>query len=108
MTLRQLEYLVAVVDAGSFGRAALELYVTQPTLSQQIRALEAEVGGALVERLPRGVRATPAGDALLPAARAALAAAGRARRAARMVLGLEAGGVEVATIGTGGLRLLPS
>ena len=91
MTLRQLEYLVAVVDEGSFGAAAQRLYVSQPTLSQQVRALEAEIGGALVERLPRGVRATAAGEALLPAARAALAAAGRARRSARMVLGLAAG-----------------
>jgi|SRR5215207_5517956 DNA-binding transcriptional LysR family regulator len=107
MTLRQLEYLVAVVEEGSFGRAALRLYVSQPTLSQQIRALEAEIGGPLVERLPRGVRPTATGDALLPAARAALAAADRARRSARMVLGLEAGELEIATVGTVALGLLP-
>jgi DNA-binding transcriptional LysR family regulator len=107
MTLRQLEYLVAVVDAGSFGQAALDLHVTQPTLSQQVRALEAEIGGALLERLPRGVRPTATGEALLPPARAALAAAGRARRAARMVLGLEAGELEVATVGTVAYGLLP-
>src|SRR5215217_8468544 len=107
MTLRQLEYLVAVVDEGSFGRAALELYVSQPTLSQQIRALEAEIGGPLVERLARGVRATPTGEAFLPAARAALAAAERARRSARMVLGLEAGELEIATVGTVAVGLLP-
>jgi DNA-binding transcriptional LysR family regulator len=108
MTLRQLEYLVAIVDDGSFGRAALRLYVSQPTLSQQMRALEGEIGGPLVERLPRGVRPTPAGAALLPAARAALAAAERARRSARMVLGLEAGELEIATVGTVALGLLPS
>ncbi len=107
MTLRQLEYLVAVVDEGSFGRAAQELYVSQPTLSQQVRALEAEIGGPLLERLARGVRATPAGEALLPAARAALAAAERARHSARMVLGLEAGELEIATVGTVALGLLP-
>src|SRR5215207_5761348 len=107
MTLRQLEYLVAVVEEGSFGRAAQRLYVTQPTLSQQVRALEAEVGGPLLERLARGVRATPAGEALLPGARAALAAVGRARRSARMVLGLEAGELEIATVGTIALGLLP-
>jgi DNA-binding transcriptional LysR family regulator len=107
MTLRQLEYLVAVIEEGSFGAAAQSLYVSQPTLSQQIRALEGEVGGALVERLPRGARATPAGEALLPAARAALAAANRARRSARMVLGLEAGELEIATVGTLALGLLP-
>jgi DNA-binding transcriptional LysR family regulator len=108
MTLRQLEYLVAVIDEGSFGRAADRLYVSQPTLSQQVRALEAEIGGMLVERLPRGARATPAGEALLPAARAALAASERARRAARMVLGLEAGELEIATVGTVALGLLPA
>src|SRR5215216_6133548 len=107
MTFRQLEYLVAVVDEGSFGRAAPVLYVSQPTLSQQIRALEAEIGGPLVERLARGVRPTPAGEALLPPARAALAAADRARRSARMVLDLEAGELEIATVGTVALGLLP-
>jgi DNA-binding transcriptional LysR family regulator len=108
MTLRQLQYLVAVLEEGSFGRAALRLYVSQPTLSQQIRALEAEVGGPLLERLPRGARATPAGEALLLPARAALAAAERARRSARMVLGLEAGELEIATVGTVALGLLPA
>jgi len=73
MTLRQLEYLVTVVDEGSFGRAALALYVSQPTLSSQVRALEDEIGGPLLERLPRGVQPTPTGEAMLPAARAALA-----------------------------------
>src|SRR5689334_12151483 len=107
MTFRQLEYLVAVVDDGSLGRAAQRLYVSQPTLSQQIRALEAEIGGPLLERLPRGVRPTAAGEALLPAARAALAATERARRSARMVLGLEAGELEIATVGTIAFGLLP-
>jgi DNA-binding transcriptional LysR family regulator len=107
MTLRQLEYLVAIVDEGSFGRAAQALYVSQPTLSHQVRALEAEIGGQLVERLPRGVRPTPTGEALLPAARAALAAVDRARRSARMVLGLEAGELAIATVGTVALGLLP-
>jgi DNA-binding transcriptional LysR family regulator len=107
MTLRQLQYLVAIVDEGSFGRAALALYVSQPTLSHQVRALEHEIGGPLVERLPRGVRPTPTGEALLPGARAALAAADRARRSARMVLGLEAGELEIATVGTVALGLLP-
>ena len=108
MTLRQLEYLVTVVDEGSFARAAPALYVSQPTLSQQVRTLEAEVGGLLLERLARGVRPTPAGEAFLPAARAALAAAERARHSARMVLELEAGELEIATVGTVALGLLPA
>jgi DNA-binding transcriptional LysR family regulator len=108
MTLRQLQYLVTVLDEGSFARAAPALHVSQPTLSQQIRTLEAEIGGPLLERLARGVRPTPAGEALLPAARAALAAAERARRSARMVLDLETGELEIATVGTVALGLLPS
>src|SRR5215217_6130447 len=108
MTLRQLQYLVTVVDEGSFARAAPALYVSQPTLSQQVRTLEAEVGGPLLERLARGVRPTSAGEAFLPAARAALAAAERARRSARMVLGLEAGELQIATVGTVALGLLPA
>ena len=52
-TLRQLEYLVTVVDTGSFTRAAETLHVTQPALSHQIQALERVVGGQLLERLPR-------------------------------------------------------
>jgi DNA-binding transcriptional LysR family regulator len=107
MTLRQLQYLVTVIDEGSFARAAPALYVSQPTLSQQVGTLEAEIGGPLLERLARGVRPTPAGEAFLPAARAALAAAGRARRSARMVLELEAGELEIATVGTVALGLMP-
>jgi DNA-binding transcriptional LysR family regulator len=72
-SLRQLEYLVTVVDEGSFTRAAELLHVTQPALSHQIRALERDAGGALLERLPRSVRLTPMGRAMLPHARAALA-----------------------------------
>ncbi len=85
MNLQQMRYLVAVVDAGSFTAAARRLYVAQPTLSQQVRALEAELGGELLERLPRGLRLTAAGEAFLPKARAAVRAAddaaGLARRA---------------------------
>src|SRR4029450_3154175 len=107
MTLRQLEYLAAVIDEGSFGRAAQRLYVTQPTLSQQVRALDAEVRAPLVGPPARGGRPPPAGGALLPPARAALAAAARARLSARMLLGLEAGELEIATVGTVALGLLP-
>ncbi|SCG01914.1 regulatory helix-turn-helix protein, lysR family [Streptomyces sp. MnatMP-M27] len=55
-TLRQLEYLVTVVDVGSFTRTAERLRVTQPPLSHRIRALETALGGPLLERLPRSVR----------------------------------------------------
>lgn len=85
MNLHQLRAFVTVVDAGSFTIAARRLYVGQPSLSQQIRALEAELGGELLERLPRALRLTAAGEAFLPKARAAVQAAddaaGLARRA---------------------------
>jgi Bacterial regulatory helix-turn-helix protein, lysR family len=70
ITLRQLEYFVTVVDQGSFTAAAALLHVTQPGLSHQIQALERELGGPLLERLPRNVRLTPAGRTALPHARA--------------------------------------
>ncbi|MEU8192516.1 LysR family transcriptional regulator [Microbispora amethystogenes] len=78
-----LEYLVAIVDEGSFTRAAELLHVSQPALSHQVGALERDFGGPLLERLPRAVRLTPMGRAVLPHARAALAGAERARCAAR-------------------------
>ncbi|RSM65306.1 LysR family transcriptional regulator [Kibdelosporangium aridum] len=107
MTLRQLEYLVTVVDEGSFTRAAELLHVTQPALSHQIRALERDSGGALLERLPRSIRLTPMGRAMLPHARAALADAERARCAARQASGLEIGELQVATLYSISLGVLP-
>ncbi|MFI7687639.1 LysR family transcriptional regulator [Nonomuraea sp. NPDC049655] len=106
-TLRQLEYLVTVVDLGSFTRAAQHLHVTQPALSHQMRALETAVGGPLLERLPRAVRLTPMGRAVLPHARAALAEAERLHRVARRTAGLEEGEVEVAAIYSVSLGILP-
>lgn len=105
--LRQLEYFVTVVDEQSFTRAAQRLYVAQPSLSKQVAALEAEMGGPLLERLPRGIRLTPAGRALLPDARAAIRAAERAGRAVRMTHELEAGEIEIATLLSIAIGLLP-
>ncbi|MFB9908749.1 LysR family transcriptional regulator [Allokutzneria oryzae] len=106
-SLRQLEYLVTVVDEGSFTRAAELLHVTQPALSHQVRALERAVGGPLLERLPRMVRPTPMGRAMLPHARAALAAAERGRCAARQASGLECGELQLATLHSVSLGVLP-
>ncbi len=106
-TLRQLEYLVTVVDEGSFTRAAELLHVTQPALSHQIRALERSAGGPLLERLPKNLRLTPTGRAMLPHARAALADAERARCAARQAAGLEAGELQIATLYSISLGVLP-
>src|SRR3954447_22743420 len=107
MNLRQLQYLLAIADEGSFTRAAEQLLVAQPSLSQQIKRLEQELGGPLLERLPTGVRLTAAGKAFLPEARAAVTHAERATRNARSALGLEAGELEVATVTSVAFGVLP-
>lgn len=107
VNLRQLEYWVAVVERGSFTEAAAELHVSQPGLSQQVRALETELGGRLLERLPRGIRLTEAGKAFLPEARAAIIAAQRAARAAREALSLQGGQVELSTVRSIAVGILP-
>ncbi|MFC8180472.1 LysR family transcriptional regulator [Rhodococcus sp. 14-2470-1b] len=82
-TLRALECFVAVVDAGSVTAGAAKLNLSQPALSHQLASLETEIGTPLLERLPRGVRTTPTGRALLDDARAALSAADRIVRIGR-------------------------
>ncbi|MFJ8045418.1 LysR family transcriptional regulator [Kitasatospora sp. NPDC096147] len=108
LTLRQLEYLVTIVEQGSFTRAAELLHVSQPALSHQVRVMEGLLGGPLLERLPRQVRATPMGRAVLPHARAALAEAGRAVAAGRDCARAGAGEVELATLYGYSLGLLPA
>src|SRR6185312_12950203 len=107
MNFRQLACFVAVVEEGSFTRAARRIGITQPSLSQHIRALETDIDGAVLERLPSGVALTPAGRTLLPEARAALRAVERGRRAARAALALEAGELEIATVLSMAVGLLP-
>lgn len=86
MDRRQLEYFLAIADAGSFTRAAAHLRIAQPSLSHSMSTLENELGVLLFERLGRGVRLTAAGEALVGPARRTLRsfslAAGAARGAA--------------------------
>lgn len=98
MELRQLYYLVAVVEEASFTRAAERVHVAQPGVSAQVRRLERELGQELVERGGRTVRATAAGEAVLPYARAALAAVDGARAAVEELSGLVRGRVTVGTV----------
>ena len=72
MEFHQLRYLCAIVDTGSFSRAAEHCHVAQPSLSQQISKLEDEMGARLFDRLGRSIRLTDAGRAFLPHARAVL------------------------------------
>jgi DNA-binding transcriptional LysR family regulator len=85
--LRELRYFVAVAEDLHFTRAAERLFVSQPALSKQIRALEARLGFPLFVRDTRGVRLTPAGEALLPAARRSIDAFDQGVLAARALAG---------------------
>ena len=93
--LQQLAYFVAVADAQHFTRAADQVGVAQPSLSQQVRALERELGAPLLQRTRGNVSLTDAGEALLPVARRMLADADAARRRIREVLQLDRGRVRL-------------
>jgi DNA-binding transcriptional LysR family regulator len=98
MELRQLEYFVAVVEEANFTRAAARVHVAQPGVSAQVRQLERELGQPLLDRSGRRVRPTEAGTAVLPYARAALAAVAGARLAVDELTGLVRGHVAVGTV----------
>jgi DNA-binding transcriptional LysR family regulator len=78
MELRQLRYFLAVVEERQFARAATRLHIAAPSLSQQIRVLERELGVTLLDRSPRRCDLTPAGAVLMARARVILAEAARA------------------------------
>ncbi len=91
MELRQLAYFLAVTEERNFTRAAQRIPIAQPAISQQIRRLESELGEKLFVRDRRRTRLTPAGEALLPHARAMLADAAHAREAVAALSGLLTG-----------------
>lgn len=107
MELHQLRYVVAVADEGGFTRAAAREHVAQPGISAQVARLERELGQALFDRSARGVRLTPAGEAVLPHARAALAAVAAVRDTADELAGLVRGRVSVGMVRGGGVVDLP-
>lgn len=95
MELRHLRYLVTVVDEGTITAAAAALHVAQPGVSAQLRQLERELGEPLLDRGPRAVVPTEAGHAVLPHARAALAAVESMHDAVAGLRGLVRGRVAV-------------
>ncbi|AEW97456.1 MULTISPECIES: LysR family transcriptional regulator [Streptomycetaceae] len=95
MQLHQLAYFVAVAETRHFTRAAARAHVAQPSLSQQIRALERELGAELFHRARGHIGLTDAGEALLPLARRILADTETARREVQEVVQLRRGRVRL-------------
>ena len=93
MTLQQLTYFLAATEHGSFSAAANSLLLAQPSLSEQIRRLEAELGVPLFVRAGRGVELTDAGRILRPYAERVLAEAQEAMESVREVRDLTGGTV---------------
>jgi DNA-binding transcriptional LysR family regulator len=105
MTLQQLEYFLAALEHGSFSGAAESLHLAQPSVSEQIRRLEGELGVRLFERVGRGLVPTEAGQTLRAHAERTLAAAREARESVVAVRELRGG---TATFGMfGGGRFYP-
>ncbi len=107
MNLRDLKYLVALAEHKHFGRAAAACFISQPTLSTQIKKLEDELGVSLVERAPRHVMLTPAGRDAAERARRIIADVEEMREAARRSQNPEAGTVRLGIFPTLGPYLLP-
>lgn len=107
MEVHQLRYVVAVARAGSFSRAARDCHVSQPSLSQQIRKLESELGEPLFERDRRRTRLTPSGERFVVRAARILDELAEAEREARETCDVARGTVTVGALPTIAPYLLP-
>ncbi|WP_271439087.1 hydrogen peroxide-inducible genes activator [Pontixanthobacter luteolus] len=105
-SLRQLEYLIAIEDAAHFGRAAAEMNVTQPTLSQQVKEMELRLGSKLIDR-GRPVRLTPIGREIASRARRVLRDIGEIRAIAQRGKDGMAGTIRLGVSPTIGPYLMP-
>lgn len=102
-----MRYLDAVVRHRSFRRAADELELSEPSLSQQIRKLEEELDAKILERQRRAVRLTDFGNTIIQSARAIIAEEERIRQAADAHRGLRSGRLSFGTVNAGSNTLLP-
>src|SRR4051794_1422712 len=107
LDVRRLRVLRAVAQHGSFSAAAEELSYTQSAVSQQIAALEQEVGGKVLERSPRGVRLTDAGRALVEHSEVIFARLAAAEAELEDIAGLRAGRLRLASFSLAGATLVP-
>lgn len=107
MNLRDLRYFVALADHLHFGRAAAACFVSQPTLSNQLRKLEEELGATLIERVPRRIMLTAAGVEIALRARAILHEVEQLQVVARRSIDPESGTVRLGVFPTLGPYLLP-
>jgi LysR family hydrogen peroxide-inducible transcriptional activator len=107
MEVHQLRYACAIADTGSFSRAAERCQIAQPSLSQQVRKLEEDLGAKLFDRLGRSIRITEAGRAFLPHARSILAQMEVARSSVTDKNGDVRGSVNVGVIPTIAPYLMP-
>ncbi|MGY4654042.1 LysR family transcriptional regulator [Mycobacterium sp. URHB0021] len=106
MEVRQLKFFLAVVDHGGFSKAAEQLMVAQPSLSQAIAGFERELGMPLFHRVGRGVVLSDAGKALVGPARVVLRDVDEAAAAMRELKGLRGGRVDVITMPSPGMEPL--
>ena len=107
MNLRDLRYLIALAELRHFGKAAEACFVSQPTLSTQIRKLEEELGVVLVERAPRKLMLTAAGQDVVLRARRIVAEVEQMKESARRSQDPEAGSLRLGVFPTLGPYLLP-
>lgn len=106
-TLRQMEYLVAIADTGTFGEAAKRTYVSQPSLSAQVKDMEGHIGTALLERGRHGAILTPVGEEMVARARIVLRQVEEMKVLGREADGTLAGRVKLGVLPTVGPYLLP-
>ncbi len=106
-SLRQLQYLVAISETGTMSEAANRTYVSQPSLSMQIKDMEAQLGASLIERSPKGAMLTPLGVEVVSRARIILSQVEDLKAVSREASGTLAGRVKLGVLPTVGPYLLP-